>query len=151
VEGTVVCVEAWWVEVVVVVEVVGGGSGCADCGESSGARESGEEIDGLGLLVRARVMVGEEGGGLLCRALRLLLLRDTGAESLVICTCFFPSGEARSRLNSAERECVRGAGGGVPPPSPRMEGTTPGLSTGLGDCGVGEISGENIAPLFLFS
>ena len=111
-------------------------------------------IDGLEVLGRMRDEVGEEGGGLLCRALRLLLLRDTGAESLVICTCFLPRGDARSRLSKAEREWERVAGGGVDspsPPVPRTEGNTPGLNTGVGEWGVGEIIGENIAPLFLLS
>lgn len=129
--------------------------GCWMVGAGDGAERERGWV-GTGGVERKRVRVGEEGGGLPWRALRLLLLRDAGAESLVICTCFFPpSGDARSRLNSADFDWVRGGAEGeglaVSRGSPRTEGITPGLSTGVGEWGVGEMSGENIAPLFLLS
>lgn len=96
--------------------------------------EVGEE--GVEWLPRTRVKVGEEGGGLACRALRLLLLR-VGEEPPEICTCFFPRGDDASRLNSAERDWVTAApeGLGAPSPAPpaRIDGTTPGLNTGVGE------------------
>lgn len=59
------------------------------------AREEGAEAE---VERRAREEEGEGGGGEPWRADRLELLRELGGESLVICTCFLPNGEATSRL-----------------------------------------------------